>query len=476
VLISTSSIFSSFFAKNRAKASGCEQMVNSYILSTNNPVLFKSYPVDCTTTKQLLLYILGSKRDFSMRFSELGLSAPILKALHEQRYETPTPIQLQAIPTIMRGADVMAAAQTGTGKTAGFTLPILELLSKSKPMQTRQIRALILMPTRELAAQILHSVTTYGKHMSLRATAVFGGVKMNPQIFALRRGVDILVATPGRLLDLYRQKAMRFDQLNLLVLDEADRMLDMGFIQDIKRIMEILPKKRQNLLFSATFSNSIRALAKTMMRDPVEITVSPPNTTVTAIEQWVYPVDKKQKSALLVHLIWEGRWEQVLVFTRTKHGADRLTRQLLNDGITTATIHGNKSQTARTKALRQFKEGAIRVLVATDIASRGLDIELLPHVINFDLSHVPEDYIHRIGRTGRAGAGGQAISLVSADEAGQLARIERLIKKKITRKVIEHFEPKHVVPEMRSDHANPAERKKSGRYHDRNRSRRHHRR
>lgn len=398
-----------------------------------------------------------------MSFSILGLSAPILKALDEQGYKNPSPIQAKAIPAVIQGKDVMAAAQTGTGKTAGFTLPILELLSKGQRVREHQVRTLVLTPTRELAAQVANSVATYGKHIALRSAVVFGGVKINPQISALRKGVDILVATPGRLLDLYSQNAMNFDQLEVLVLDEADRMLDMGFIHDIKKIMSILPKKRQNLMFSATFSNQIRTLAKGLMHNPVEISVTPPNTTVKTVEQIVYPVDKKQKMALLSHLIWDGRWEQVLVFTKTKHGANRLAEQLENDGIHAVAIHGNKSQGARTKALASFKAGKVRALVATDIAARGLDIELLPHVVNFDLPHVAEDYVHRIGRTGRAGASGQAISLVSADEAKQLADIEKLIKQKLVRKVADNFAPKHIVPETHT--ARPA--KNTARYRDR---------
>jgi ATP-dependent RNA helicase RhlE len=386
-----------------------------------------------------------------MGFSNLGLCTPILKALKEQDYTSPSPIQAKAIPAILQKQDVMAAAQTGTGKTAGFTLPILQMLSEGEKARPHNVRALVLTPTRELAAQVAESVTTYGKHMELRTAVVFGGVNINPQIKALRGGVDILVATPGRLLDLYQQKAMQFQQLEILVLDEADRMLDMGFIHDIRKIMGILPKKRQSLMFSATFSGEIRALAKTLMHQPVEISVSPPNTTVKLVDQWVCPVDKKNKHALLSHLIWENRWEQILVFTKTKHGANRLAEFLQNDSIPTMAIHGNKSQGARTKALAQFKAGSIRVLVATDIAARGLDIELLPHVINFDLPHVPEDYVHRIGRTGRAGATGEAVSLVSADEAKQLAAIERLINQKLPRKVIDSFEPKHVVPETQKE-------------------------
>lgn len=386
-----------------------------------------------------------------MKFSSLGLSAPILNAVTEKGYETPTPIQAQAIPAVLEGKDVMAAAQTGTGKTAGFTLPLLELLSKGNRAQPNQARVLVLTPTRELAAQIGESVLTYGKHLPLRSTVVFGGVKINPQMIKLRKGVDILVATPGRLLDLYSQNAVKFKQLEVLVLDEADRMLDMGFIHDIRKILAVLPKDRQTLMFSATFSNEIRNLAKRLVRNPVEISVTPRNTTVAAIEHWISPVDKKQKSALLTHLIQENKWERVLVFSRTKHGANRLTRYLEEKKITAAAIHGNKSQNARTKALAAFKDGRIRVLVATDIAARGLDIDQLPQVVNFDLPNVPEDYIHRIGRTGRAGSKGQAISLVSADEFQQLVDIERLIKQLLDRKLIEGFEPVHELPASRLD-------------------------
>ena len=384
-----------------------------------------------------------------MNFNSLGLSAPLLKAVAEHGYETPTPIQAQAIPAVLEGKDMMAAAQTGTGKTAGFTLPILELLSKGRPAQANHARVLILTPTRELAAQIGESVTTYGKHLPLRSAVVFGGVKINPQIAKLRRGVDILVATPGRLLDLYNQKAVKFNQLEILVLDEADRMLDMGFIRDIRKIITFLPKQRQNLLFSATFSNEIRHLAKGLVKNPVEISVTPRNATATTVKQWIHPVDKKQKSALLSELIIDNQWQQVLVFSRTKHGANKLTRVLEAAGIKAAAIHGNKSQAARTKALADFKKGAVRVLVATDIAARGLDIEQLPHVVNFDLPNVPEDYVHRIGRTGRAGSTGEAISLVSADEFKQLSDIEKLIKQVLERILVDGFEPVHDVPPSR---------------------------
>ncbi len=382
-----------------------------------------------------------------MSFASLGLSAPILKAVTEHGYETPSPIQAEAIPAVIAGKDVMAAAQTGTGKTAGFTLPILEILSKGQRARANHARALILTPTRELAAQINESVITYGKHLPLKSTVVFGGVKINPQMMRLRTGVDILVATPGRLLDLYNQRAIKFSQIEVLVLDEADRMLDMGFIHDIKKILAQLPPKRQNLLFSATFSDDIRQLAKGLVNNPVEISVTPRNAAATTVEQWIHPVDKKQKTALLTHLIKDNDWKQVLVFSRTKHGANRIALQLEKKGISAAAIHGNKSQGARTKALANFKSGEVKILVATDIAARGLDIDQLPHVVNFDLPNVPEDYVHRIGRTGRAGATGHAISLVSEDEFPQLVDIERLTKKLLSRQLVEGFEPVHKLPE-----------------------------
>jgi ATP-dependent RNA helicase RhlE len=384
-------------------------------------------------------------------FSAMGLSVDTLKAVAEQGYTKPSPIQAQAIPAILKGNDVMAAAQTGTGKTAGFTLPILDILSRGELARPNQARTLILTPTRELAAQVEQSVATYGKYLPLRSAVVFGGVKINPQMMKLRKGVDILVATPGRLLDLFNQNAVKFNQLEVLVLDEADRMLDMGFIHDIRKILNLLPKQRQNLMFSATFSQSIRNLAKGMVNNPVEISVSPRNTTVESVKQWICPVDKKQKSALLTYLIKENNWQQVLVFSRTKHGANRLCRYLEARDIKAVPIHGNKSQSARTKALADFKNGSIRILVATDIAARGLDINQLPQVVNFDLPNVPEDYVHRIGRTGRAGARGNAVSLVSADEHKQLTDIERLIKQLLTRKIIDDFEPVHTLPESRLD-------------------------
>lgn len=376
-----------------------------------------------------------------MSFDSLGLSKFLLEAIDEKGYSEPTPIQAEAIPAVISGKDVMAAAQTGTGKTAGFTLPLLEILSKGENSRDKQIRALVLTPTRELAAQVEESVTTYGKNLPLRSTVVFGGVKIKPQINRLRQGADILVATPGRLLDLFEQGAVRFKQLEVLILDEADRMLDMGFIHDIKKILSILPKKRQNLMFSATFSKEIRKLAKKLVHDPIEISVTPRNTTVEAINQVVHPVTKNKKTGLLIHLIKENNWKQVLVFTKTKHGANRLTKNLISKKITALPIHGNKSQGARTRALAEFKAGEIRVLVATDIAARGLDIDQLPHVVNYDLPNVPEDYIHRIGRTGRAGREGEAASLVASDEIKLLKAIERVTKQMIPKVVVDGFDP-----------------------------------
>ncbi len=383
-----------------------------------------------------------------MDFNNLGLAESILKAVEQKGYTQPSPIQEKAIPAVLEELDVMAAAQTGTGKTAGFTLPILSNLLKGPKVKPNQARVLILTPTRELAAQVHQSVVDYGRYASIRSTVVFGGVKINPQMIKLRKGVDVLVATPGRLLDLHNQNAVKFDHLEVLVLDEADRMLDMGFIHDIRKIIAKLPKNRQTLMFSATFSQDIRNLAKSLVNNPVEISVTPRNTTVEAIQQRIFPVDKKQKSRLLSYLIKENQWNQVLVFCRTKHGANKLTKFLDSRGISAIPIHGNKSQAARTKALASFKANEVQVLVATDIAARGIDIHLLPHVVNFDLPHVPEDYVHRIGRTGRAGSNGEAVSLVSADEAPLLQDIEKLIKKKIERTLIDGFEPDHDVPDM----------------------------
>lgn len=373
-----------------------------------------------------------------MSFSNLGIQEEILRAIKEQGYETPTPIQAQAIPLILAKSDVMAGAQTGTGKTAGFTLPLLHLLASKK---SKKPRALILTPTRELAAQVKDSVSTYGKFLHLRSTQIIGGVAMGPQIKALRAGVDIIIATPGRLLDHVSQKTVDLTGIEILVLDEADRMLDMGFIHDIKKILQITPKDRQTLLFSATFSREIKQLAAQFMKEPALIEIERNEKTYELISQMVYPVDTKRKRELLTTLIHSNQWKQVLVFTRTKHGANRLTDHLIEEGIPATAIHGNKSQGARMQALKQFKQGTVRVLVATDVAARGIDIDELPHVINFELPNSPEDYVHRIGRTGRAGNSGEAISLVSVDERKLLQNIERLLKQKITSVVIPGFEP-----------------------------------
>lgn len=381
-----------------------------------------------------------------MSFSELGLAAELLRAVSEQGYSEPTPVQKQAIPVILEGRDVLAGAQTGTGKTAGFTLPMLHRLHTRPALGKRHgVRALILTPTRELAAQVAESVHTYGKYLPLKSAVVFGGVSINPQISKLRRGVDILIATPGRLLDLIGQRCVDLSALEILVLDEADRMLDMGFIRDIRKIIALLPANghdgRQNLLFSATFSEEIRQLASGLLHHPAHIEVATRNTTVETITQVVHPVDRARKRELLSWLIGSQNWQQVLVFTRTKHGANKLAEQLDHDGIATAAIHGNKSQGARTKALADFKKGAVKVLVATDIAARGLDIDQLPHVVNFELPNIPEDYVHRIGRTGRAGNAGEAISLVCVDEHNFLRDIERLIKREIPKVVFDNFIP-----------------------------------
>ncbi len=384
-----------------------------------------------------------------MTFKEIGLIPELLTNIEQQGYKTPSPIQQQAIPHILQGKDLMGAAQTGTGKTAGFTLPILQRLVKGDRAKPNSTRALILAPTRELAAQVGKSVEVYGKSLHLSSMVVFGGVKINPQMMRLRKGIDILIATPGRLLDLHEKNAVKFDQLEILVLDEADRMLDMGFIHDIRRVLKVLPENRQNLMFSATFSESIRELAKTIVNSPVEVSVNPANSTAKKINQWLHPVDKKQKSVLLIHLIEEHKWHQVLVFVRTKHGANKLVKQLNAAKIKSLAIHGNKSQGARTKALADFKANKIQVLVATDIAARGIDISQLPQVVNFDLPNVAEDYVHRIGRTGRANTAGQAVSLVSADEIKQLQDIEQLIQKHIKREYVGGFEPSHEVPQSK---------------------------
>jgi len=377
-----------------------------------------------------------------MSFKNLGLSEPLLKAVKEQGYTKPTPIQEQSIPVILQRKDILAGAQTGTGKTASFTLPMLELLSRAKPTKGKHhIKALILTPTRELAAQVGESVELYAKHLPFKSTVIFGGVKINPQISQLRKGVDIVIATPGRLLDHISQKTIDLSRINFLILDEADRMLDMGFINDIKKILAIIPQQRQNLLFSATYSNEIKKLSDKLLNSPTLIEVARRNTAAESVKQSVYPVDKARKRELITHLINEGKWKQVLIFTRTKHGANRLSGQLEKDGITSAAIHGNKSQNARTKALSDFKKGDIRVLVATDIAARGIDIDQLPHVINYELPNVSEDYVHRIGRTGRAGNNGEAISLVCVDEHEYLSNIEKLIKKDIPKVWIKGFKP-----------------------------------
>jgi ATP-dependent RNA helicase RhlE len=381
-----------------------------------------------------------------MSFTKLGLADEIVRAVTEHGYTIPTPIQAQAIPAVLAGGDLLAGAQTGTGKTAGFVLPILQRLITSARVSgsassQRPIRTLILTPTRELAAQVEESVRTYGKYLKLTSTVVFGGVGINPQIKLLKHGVDILVATPGRLLDHMQQGTVNLSQVEILVLDEADRMLDMGFIKDIRRILAVLPRKRQNLLFSATFSEEIKTLADGMLNAPAMIEVARRNSTVEIIEQRVHPVDRDRKHPLLSHLIKTNRWSQVLVFTRTKHGANKLVEQLCKDGINGLAIHGNKSQSARTRALAEFKDGSLQVLVATDIAARGIDIDQLPHVVNYDLPNIPEDYIHRIGRTGRAGASGEAVSLVCVDEHDMLKDIEKLIKRSLPKEIIVGFEP-----------------------------------
>ncbi len=375
-----------------------------------------------------------------MLFNELGLSAELLRAIEKQGYEAATPIQQQAIPLILEGRDVLAGAQTGTGKTAGFTLPMLHRLQHGKENR-RRVRSLILTPTRELAAQIAESVRAYGEFLPFRAVVVYGGVSINTQIAKLRKGADVVIATPGRLLDHVEQGTIDLGAIECLVLDEADRMLDMGFIRDIRKILKILPAERQNLLFSATFSKDIRRLAKDLLNAPVEISVATNGKPAEGIEQVVYPVDRARKRELLSHTIGSQNWRQVLVFTRTKHGANRLATQLEKDGLSTAAIHGNKSQSARVRALQDFKAGKVRVLVATDVAARGLDIDRLPHVVNYELPHVPEDYVHRIGRTARAGNEGHAVSLVCVDEHKLLADIEKLLQTSIPRKTIAGYEP-----------------------------------
>jgi len=383
-----------------------------------------------------------------MSFENLGLSAELIRAVNEKGYTEATPIQIKAIPVILQGRDIMAGAQTGTGKTAGFTLPLLQRLMENHQPRGKSrppVRALVLVPTRELAAQVSDSIEAYGKHLPLRTNVVFGGVSINAQMHKLQRGVDILVATPGRLLDLATKNAVTLSMVEILVLDEADRMLDMGFIRDIRKILAFLPKQRQNLLFSATFSGDIKQLADSLLHSPVSIEVARQNAAAELVSQLVHPVDRVRKRELLSHIISTNQWKQVLVFTRTKHGANRLSEQLATDGLSSAAIHGNKSQGARTSALADFKSGKTRVLVATDIAARGIDIDQLPHVVNFELPNVPEDYVHRIGRTGRAGNEGQAVSLVCVDENQLLKDIEKLLKQEVKKEVIPGFEPNPLI-------------------------------
>ncbi|WP_338350161.1 DEAD/DEAH box helicase [Nonlabens tegetincola] len=380
-----------------------------------------------------------------MLFKDLGLSAALLKAIDKKGYSQPSPIQEKAIPQVLQGKDVLASAQTGTGKTAGFTLPLLHRLGESKAKK-RPVRALILTPTRELAAQVYDNVKEYSEFLNIRSAVIFGGVNQNPQVDLLKKGVDVLVATPGRLIDLNNQGFLKLNQVETLVLDEADRMLDMGFLRDIKRILALLPVKRQNLLFSATFSKEIKKLAASFLNNPALVEATPENTTAEKVDQLMYRVDTKQKQDVLIDMITEGNWSQVLVFTRTKHRANRLAEKLNKSKVTAAAIHGNKSQGARTRALAGFKDSSIRVLVATDIAARGLDIPLLPYVINYELPNVPEDYVHRIGRTGRAGASGQAISLVAGDEVSYVKGIEKLLDQRFDFEIIEGYEPDPNAP------------------------------
>jgi ATP-dependent RNA helicase RhlE len=389
-----------------------------------------------------------------MTFQHLGLRVELLRAVAEQGYSEPTPIQQQAIPVVLAGQDILASAQTGTGKTAGFTLPLLQRLSETTPKGRRTVRALILAPTRELAVQVEESIKAYGKHLPLRSMAIYGGVKIGPQIGKLRQGVDVVVATPGRLLDHINQGTIDLSRVETLVLDECDRMLDMGFIHDIRKVMAKLPQERQTLLFSATFSKAILDLANSFLTSPTLIEVAPRNTAAEQVEQVVHPVDRHRKRELLSYMIGFHNWQQVLVFTRTKHGANRLAEQLAKDGLKTAAIHGNKSQAARAKALKDFKTGRVRVLVATDVASRGLDIDQLPYVVNFDLPNVAEDYVHRIGRTGRAGNEGRAVSLICGDELHLLQQIERLLKQPLSQDVVPGYEPSFSLKSSQSANRN----------------------
>ncbi len=405
-----------------------------------------------------------------MSFKSLGLSDALLKAISKKGYTIPSPIQQKAIPKVLERKDVLASAQTGTGKTAGFALPILQILSSSRPLRQRPVRCLVLTPTRELAAQVLQDFKEYGEFTDLRSTVVFGGVGANPQIRTLRQGVDILVATPGRLLDLHSQKALSLSKIEVLVLDEADRMLDMGFLRDIKKILALMPSRRQNLLFSATFSKEIKQLANGFLHHPIMVEATPENTTAEKVDQLVYKTNKGKKTELVIKLISEGDWQQVLIFTRTKHGANRLSERLGKSGISSAAIHGNKSQGARTKALSGFKSGKVRVLVATDIAARGLDIPLLPHVINYELPNIPEDYVHRIGRTGRAGASGQAISIVSVDEDEYVQGIEKLLGEPLQSETIDGFEPTESLKEILDKKAENKAQNQRGRKKDRSKN------
>ena len=427
---------------------GSEDTGDTWTLAIFDFVLVSDYN-SCYNWPTKIHIELSSTKGNTMSFTALGLIEPLTRSISEQGYTAPTPIQVQAIPAILSGRDVLASAQTGTGKTAGFVLPILQRLNEKPRASSNCAKVLILTPTRELASQIQESIQQYGRYLSSRSTVVFGGVKINPQMMKLRGGVEILVATPGRLMDLYQQKAIKFDEVHTFVLDEADRMLDMGFVHDIKRIIKLLPRKRQNLLFSATFADEIRTLVQSILNQPVEIDVAVRNATAGAVKQTVHPVDKGRKTDLLSHLIHKNKWGQTLVFSRTKHGANRLVKDLAAAHIHAAAIHGNKSQAQRTKVLAEFKSGEVHVLVATDIAARGIDIDQLPYVVNFDLPNIPEDYVHRIGRTGRAGSSGVAVSLVSADEASYLWAIEKLIKQKLERIEIDDFEPRHTLPAER---------------------------
>ena len=375
-----------------------------------------------------------------MTFSNLGLDSIFINAVEKKGYSNPTPVQIKVIPWILKGKDILASAQTGTGKTAGFTLPLLQRLSKKKHHPSRSVRALILTPTRELASQVHENVKEYSVFSDLKSTVIYGGVGQNPQVRKIRSGIDVLVATPGRLLDLHSQRVLHLDKIEVLVLDEADRMLDMGFHREISKIISLLPDARQNLLFSATFSKDIKSLAQNILRHPVNIETSPETLTVEAINQFVFKVDKSRKAELIIKLIKDGAWDRVLVFTRTKHGANNLCKKMKSCDINAMAIHGNKSQTARTKALAGFKDGSVNVLVATDIAGRGIDIPLLPHVVNFELPNIPEDYVHRIGRTGRAGSNGEAVSLVSVDEYAYLDDIQKLISFKIPSEIPDGFQ------------------------------------